>query len=72
MIALRYTPGTHLADRWGSGPTGTFATREEAEEVRRACPNAEWLEVVEPDQPCERCVFVETPGGKCICREVGK
>jgi len=24
------------------------------------------------DQPCERCVFIETPDGKCICREVGK
>ena len=24
------------------------------------------------DQPCERCVFIPTPDGKCICREVGK
>lgn len=22
------------------------------------------------DQPCETCVFVLTPGGKCMCREV--
>ena len=24
------------------------------------------------DQPCERCVFIPTPDGKCICREVDK
>lgn len=26
----------------------------------------------EPDAPCEHCVFVPTPGGRCICLPAAK
>ena len=47
---IRYRPGTDLARRF---PTtryparATFASREEAEAVRAACPNGEAMDVVE-------------------------
>lgn len=50
---IRYTPGTDLALRFpsirypwrGAG----FATREQAEHARAACPNADAMEIVEVD-----------------------
>lgn len=48
---IRYIPGTHLADKWGDGPCGSFGTREEAEWVMRHAVNAEYMEVVEVEEP---------------------
>ena len=45
---LRYRPGTSLAARFGANLTTTgYPTREQAENVRAMCPNADSLEVVE-------------------------
>lgn len=43
---LRYRPGTHLAARFGDDAVGSWPTEADAEAVRRACPNADLLEVV--------------------------
>lgn len=32
-------------------------------------PHALWISA-KADVPCERCAFVPTPTGACICREV--
>lgn len=45
--AVRYTPGTILADRFPGIPRGRFKTAEEAENIRQHCPNAEHMEVVD-------------------------
>ena len=45
---LRYRPGTTLAARFSANLTTTgYPTREQAENVRAMCPNADSLEVVE-------------------------
>ena len=47
-FAIRYTPGTDLAARFGSGPTSLqFHTRDGAEQLRSSCANAEHMDVVE-------------------------
>lgn len=45
--ALRYTPGTSLARRFPGVARGRFTTRDMAERIRLACPNAEHMEVVD-------------------------
>lgn len=53
-FVVRYVAGTDLALRFPSvrypwrGPG--FATREHAEKVRQACPNAEAMEVIETSE----------------------
>ncbi len=44
---LRYRPDTDLGRRFPAWTIATWATREDAERVRLACPNAEKIEVVE-------------------------
>ena len=45
---LRYRPGTTLAARFSANlTTAGYPTREQAENVRAMCPNADSLEVVE-------------------------
>lgn len=44
--AIRYTPGTDLARRFPGVARGRYKTREIAENIRRHCPNAEHMEVV--------------------------
>ena len=47
---IRYRPGTDLARRFPTiryPAASGYATRERAEEIRAACPNAEHMEVVE-------------------------
>jgi hypothetical protein len=47
-FAIRYTPGTELAARFGSEPTSLhFHTRDGAEQLRTSCANAEHMDVVE-------------------------
>jgi hypothetical protein len=44
---LRYIPGTDLAHRFPTPARGRWRTREEAENVRRHCPNADRMEVID-------------------------
>lgn len=48
--ALRYRPGTALALRWPHPTTWTCEDREHLDVVRRECPNAESLEIVEVEE----------------------
>ena len=58
--------GLFLTTRCGScGAAEAHAARPNCRETGNHSPTAD-------DQPCERCVFIPTPDGKCICREVGK
>lgn len=45
--ALRYTPGTDLARRFPAPPRGRFRSRDEAERIRAACPNADRMQVID-------------------------
>ena len=50
---IRYAPGTDLALRFPHlryPARTTFPTREKADEVRRLCPNAEAMVVVEVEE----------------------
>ena len=52
---IRYAAGTPLAERFGTfifrpQKTPTFPTREAAEQVRDACPNAAQMEVVDLEE----------------------
>lgn len=51
VFTIRYRPGTDLGRRFPATKypwrSEGFATRDAAEEIRRACPNAEHMEVVE-------------------------
>jgi hypothetical protein len=46
-FAVRYRPGTDLARRYPGLPRGRFRDAEEAENVRAACPNSEFMEVID-------------------------
>jgi hypothetical protein len=50
MWAIRYAPESDLGRRFKGTPAGHFSTREDAENIRLQCANAESMESVEVDE----------------------
>lgn len=46
-FALRYRPDSDLGRRFTATPAGHFETRQQAEDMRVRCANAESMETVE-------------------------
>lgn len=67
QYAIRYRPGTPLADRF-PGPAQPHDSRDYVEQILRACPNAESMEIVEVGVPLAVATDVQRFHGRTVVK----